>query len=305
MNLQRDNESSFPAQVWQAIIDLDFISHFTTWFFRLVSRISELIILLASAYIATSAAIPAIKMPFCFDASMIVLVTAPDFVGPGALATGVIKRSKNEESAGLYITMGIVFCGLITAMILTTFVWKLDSTGASILTGLRCLAGIAYGVLTRITDHKHSDQAAQTEHTALSIEDIKAEVTARVKDELSTLRADLVKDLASLLPVQEVVITEEGDTQQNTLPMKAQSLDKMEQDGTTKRADTAQDGTMEQTEMERSTNKNVERKQDKVNRVKALVEQHGTVSLTELSKLTGYSKQSIKRYLDEINGTAK
>jgi hypothetical protein len=296
INLQRGNgETSFPAQVWQAIIDLDFISHFTTWFFRFVSRVSELVILISSAYIATSAAITAIKIPFCFDASMIVLIAAPDFIGPGALATGVIKRRRQEEGAGLYITMGCVFCLLITAMILTTFVWKLDATGSNVLTGLRCLAGIAYGVLTRITEHK-------TEHTApgitqaapLTIEDLNGELTAR----LSAMKQDIIDDLAQRSLVQEVVITEEK-TEQNTLPVHAVSLEKVERcevkGGT-------QSEKVEQQKMERSTNKNTALKQERLNRVRELVEQGGTVSLAELHTATGYSKPALKRYLDEING---
>ena len=58
-------QNTFPTKqsLWQALKDLDFLSQFFSWFFMLLTRLSEPLMLLSTLYIVAETGVPVI--PTC------------------------------------------------------------------------------------------------------------------------------------------------------------------------------------------------------------------------------------------------
>ena len=68
---------------WQQLQELDFLSAFFSWFFMLLTRLSEPLMLLATLYVVAEAGVPAIAVAALHNLAIGVMITAPEVILPG------------------------------------------------------------------------------------------------------------------------------------------------------------------------------------------------------------------------------
>src|SRR5260370_8544158 len=99
---------------WQALKELDFLSAFFSWFFMLLTRLSEPLMLLSTLYVVAEAGVPTIAVAALHNLAIGVVITAPEVILPGAFGVA----SRRQEHARMLFAM----CRLFVVLTLLTLV---------------------------------------------------------------------------------------------------------------------------------------------------------------------------------------
>jgi hypothetical protein len=147
------NQPQARRDIWQALKELDFLSAFFSWFFLLLTRLSEPLMLLATLYIIAEAGVPAIAFPAVHNLAIGVMITAPEIILPGSF----VVASRTQEHGGQHARMLFAVCWLFVLLTLVTlvslFVWHLSGTSLAWLMCGRCAAAVGYSILMRVMSH--------------------------------------------------------------------------------------------------------------------------------------------------------
>src|SRR5256885_14527244 len=82
--------------IWQALKELDFLSAFFSWFFMLLTRLAEPLMLLSTLYIIAEAGVSAITVPALHNLAIGIMITAPEIILPGSF----VVASRTQEQGG-------------------------------------------------------------------------------------------------------------------------------------------------------------------------------------------------------------
>lgn len=134
---------------WQALKELDFLSAFFSWFFMLLTRLSEPLMLLATLYVVGEAGVPAIAFPALHNLAIGIMITAPEIILPGAF----VVAARAQEHARLLFMVCWLFVALTLITLISLFVWHFTGASLAWLMCARCGAAVGYSILMRVMSH--------------------------------------------------------------------------------------------------------------------------------------------------------
>jgi hypothetical protein len=143
------NQPQARRNMWRALKELDFLSAFFSWFFMLLTRLSEPLMLLATLYIVAEAGVPAIALPAVHNLAIGVMITAPEIILPGSF----VVASRTQEHARILFAVCWIFVLLTLVTLVSLFVWHLSGTPLAWLMCARCAAAVGYSILMRVMSH--------------------------------------------------------------------------------------------------------------------------------------------------------
>ena len=141
---------------WQALKELDFLSAFFSWFFLLLTRLSEPLMLLATLYIVAEAGVPAITFPALHNLAIGIMITAPEIILPGSFVVASRTREQGGQHARILFAVCWLFMLLTLITLVSLFVWHLSGTSLAWLMCARCAAAVGYSILMRVMSHGHN-----------------------------------------------------------------------------------------------------------------------------------------------------
>ncbi len=137
--------------LWQALKDLDFLSSFFSWFFMLLTRLSEPLMLLSTLYIVAETGVPAIAMPALHNLAIGIMITAPEVILPGSF----VVAARAQKHARLLFAVCWTFVLLTLITLISLFVWHFTGQALAWLMCARCAAAVGYSILMRVMSHTH------------------------------------------------------------------------------------------------------------------------------------------------------
>jgi len=143
------NQPPARRDFWQALKELDFLSAFFSWFFMLLTRLSEPLMLLATLYVIAEAGVPAIALPALHNLAIGIMITAPEIILPGSF----VVASRTQEHARILFAVCWLFVLLTLITLVSLFVWHLSGTPLAWLMCARCAAAVGYSILMRVMSH--------------------------------------------------------------------------------------------------------------------------------------------------------
>jgi len=143
------NQPQARRDSWQALRELDFLSAFFSWFFMLLTRLAEPLMLLATLYVIAEAGVPAIALPALHNLAIGIMITAPEIILPGSF----VVASRTQEHARILFAVCWLFVVLSLVTLVSLFVWHLSGTSLAWLMCARCAAAVGYSILMRVMSH--------------------------------------------------------------------------------------------------------------------------------------------------------
>ncbi len=134
---------------WQALKELDFLSAFFSWFFMLLTRLSEPLMLLATLYVVAETGVPAIAVPALHNLAIGIMITVPEIILPGAF----VVAARAQEHARLLFTVCWTFVVLTLITLISLFVWHFTGAPLVWLMCARCAAAVGYSILMCVMSH--------------------------------------------------------------------------------------------------------------------------------------------------------
>src|SRR5713101_1500235 len=185
-------QNTFPTKqsLWQALKDLDFLSSFFSWFFMLLTRLSEPLMLRSTLYIVAETGVPAIATPALHNLAIGIMITAPEVILPGSF----VVAARAQKHARLLFAVCWTFVVLTLITLISLFVWHFTGASLAWLMCARCAAAVGYSILMRVMSHSH-DQV-QT----VSVPDI--------TERLSEIEANMKRAMAAQIAETERCMTE-------------------------------------------------------------------------------------------------
>src|ERR1051326_7061289 len=118
-----------PHGLWRRIRDelarLEFLSRFFSWFFMLLSRLAEPLMLVSILYIVIEAGVPRLAVYVLHETTVAIMISAPEIILPGAFAIAAQSRAAGKPYRLLY-TVSWCFVALTGVTLLSLFVFHLD-----------------------------------------------------------------------------------------------------------------------------------------------------------------------------------
>jgi len=139
--------------LWQALKELDFLSAFFSWFFMLLTRLSEPFMLLSTLYVIGEAGVPVIAVPTLHNLAVGVMICAPEVILPGSFVVASKAQEQGERRANLLLTVCWLFVVLTLLTLISLFVWHFTGIGLQWLMCARCAAAVGYSILMRVMSH--------------------------------------------------------------------------------------------------------------------------------------------------------
>jgi hypothetical protein len=136
--------------LWWAILELDFITSFFTWFFKLLNRLSEPTLTLAAIYVIISAGVPAAKITLAYEIAVAIMISAPEILLPGAFILASIEKRRGNKQARLLYGACYGFVGLTILTLASLFMFHFSEGGLNVLMFGRCIVGVGYSILIRV-----------------------------------------------------------------------------------------------------------------------------------------------------------
>ncbi len=141
--------------IWHELKELDFLNWFFSWFFLLLTQLSEPLMLLSTLYVIAETGVHAIASPGLHALAVGIMITAPEILLPGAF----VKAAKTRDQGGRFSVLLYVMCWTFVGLTLLTladlFIWHLSGTSLACLMYARCAAAVGYSILMRVMSHGH------------------------------------------------------------------------------------------------------------------------------------------------------
>ncbi len=141
--------------IWHELKELDFLNWFFSWFFLLLTQLSEPLMLLSTLYVIAETGVHAIASPGLHALAVGIMITAPEILLPGAF----VKAAKTRDQGGRFSVLLYVMCWTFVGLTLLTladlFIWHLSGTPLACLMYARCAAAVGYSILMRVMSHGH------------------------------------------------------------------------------------------------------------------------------------------------------
>jgi hypothetical protein len=184
----RVNQPPARRDFWQALKELDFLSAFFSWFFMLLTRLSEPLMLLATLYVVAEAGVPAIALPALHNLAIGIMITAPEIILPGSFVVAARTQEQGGQHARVLFAVCWLFVGLTLLTLISLFVWHFTGASLAWLMCARCAAAVGYSILMRVMSHGHnrvqmvsvSSMTAQIANLAEQVVHIETNTTALI-----------------------------------------------------------------------------------------------------------------------------
>lgn len=192
---------------WRQLQELDFLSAFFSWFFMLLTRLSEPLMLLATLYVVAEAGVPAIAVAALHNLAIGVMITAPEVILPGAF----VVASRSQEYARMLFAMCWLFVVLTLVTLVSLFVWHLEGASLQWLMCARCAAAVGYSILMRVMSHGqvvepvvHQQEREQRIEQAMNqfnirLQEVQTELRQQVQQVVASHVAEQVQAVQSTL----------------------------------------------------------------------------------------------------------
>ena len=192
---------------WRQLQELDFLSAFFSWFFMLLTRLSEPLMLLATLYVVAEAGVPAIAVAALHNLAIGVMITAPEVILPGAF----VVASRSQEYARMLFAMCWLFVVLTLVTLVSLFVWHLEGASLQWLMCARCAAAVGYSILMRVMSHGqvvepvvHQQEREQRIEQAMNqfnirLQEVQTELRQQVQQVVQSHVAEQVQGVQSTL----------------------------------------------------------------------------------------------------------
>lgn len=192
---------------WRQLQELDFLSAFFSWFFMLLTRLSEPLMLLATLYVVAEAGVPAIAVAALHNLAIGVMITAPEVILPGAF----VVASRSQEYARMLFAMCWLFVVLTLVTLVSLFVWHLEGASLQWLMCARCAAAVGYSILMRVMSHGqvvqqvvHQQEREQRIEQAMNqfnirLQEVQTELRQQVQQVVQSHVAEQVQAVQSTL----------------------------------------------------------------------------------------------------------
>lgn len=141
--------------IWHELKELDFLNWFFSWFFLLLTQLSEPLMLLSTLYVIAETGVHAISSPAIHALAVGIMITAPEILLPGAFVKAAKTREQGGRFSGLLYVMCWTFVGLTLLTLADLFIWHLSGTPLNMLMYVRCAAAVGYSILMRVMSHGH------------------------------------------------------------------------------------------------------------------------------------------------------
>lgn len=142
------------ADFWQALSDLEFVTAFFTWLFRLMSRLAEPLMTLAAIYIIIEAGVPLVSVPVPHWLSVALLISAPEIILPGGFILAGELHGQHNRHWWMLFGMCWLFVILTAVTLADLFVLHWTGTLFQVLMWARCAAAFGYSILFRVITHR-------------------------------------------------------------------------------------------------------------------------------------------------------
>src|SRR6266480_380448 len=166
-------QSTIPTKqsLWQALKDLDFLSSFFSWFFMLLTRLSEPLMLLSTLYVVAETGVPAIAMPALHNLAIGIMITAPEVILPGSF----VVAARAQKHARLLFAVCWTFVVLTLITLISLFVWHFTGQALAWLMCARCAAAVGYSILMRVMSHgQQVNQVQVVQHQTERLSELSA-----------------------------------------------------------------------------------------------------------------------------------
>src|SRR5258708_21308725 len=120
------NQAQARRDLWHALKELDFLSAFFSWFFMLLTRLSEPLMLLSTLYVIAEAGVPTIAVPALHNLSVGIMICSPALILPGSFVVASKAQEQGEHRAGLLLTVCWLVVVLTLVTLISLFVWHLS-----------------------------------------------------------------------------------------------------------------------------------------------------------------------------------
>lgn len=203
----QQSQSQEQRGFWRQLQELDFLSAFFSWFFMLLTRLSEPLMLLATLYVVAEAGVPAIAVAALHNLAIGVMITAPEVILPGAF----VVASRSQEYARMLFAMCWLFVVLTLVTLVSLFVWHLEGASLQWLMCARCAAAVGYSILMRVMSHGqvvepvvHQQEREQRIEQAMNqfnirLQEVQTELRQQVQQVVQSHVAEQVQAVQSTL----------------------------------------------------------------------------------------------------------
>jgi hypothetical protein len=175
--------------------DLDFVTAFFTWLFRLLSRGAEPLMTLSTIYVIIEAGVPAVSVPWLHFLAVAIMISAPEIILPGGFILAGEIRAQGNRRAWMLSGMCWLFVLLTSATLADLFIWHFTGGAFAALMWGRCAAAVGYSILFRVITYRR---------------EVEVMPVAEVQTLLEQKVADLAEALAQRIAESERRMTDQA-----------------------------------------------------------------------------------------------
>ncbi len=207
--MQQTQNLTRRAQLIHAFQTLEFIRAFFTWFFMLLARLAEPLLMLSVIYVIVEQAVKPLHSMAIEYLAIAIMVSAPEVMIAGSFKIASVARQQGQKLATLlYITCWL-FIALLLLTVADVLIFHLSGTALELLMFFRCAVSVGYSIIMRVMPHQEeaSEQASKLSETFSQLtSDLTAmtqgelyELTTSTENKLSELTQKFSNELTSLI----------------------------------------------------------------------------------------------------------
>lgn len=155
---QQAQQQSKRFDIWQALKDLEFVTTFFTWLFRLMARLAEPLMTLSTIYVIVEAGVPSVSVNWLHWLAVGIMISAPEVILPGGFILANELHTQGNKRSWVLYAMCWIFVVLTAGTLADLFIWHFQGAALSTLMWVRCAAAVGYSVLFRVITYKQEKE---------------------------------------------------------------------------------------------------------------------------------------------------
>lgn len=155
---QQAQQQSDRFDIWQALKDLEFVTTFFTWLFRLMARLAEPLMTLSTIYVIVEAGVPSVSVNWLHWLAVGIMISAPEVILPGGFILANELHTQGNKRSWVLYAMCWIFVVLTAGTLADLFIWHFQGAALSTLMWVRCAAAVGYSVLFRVITYKQEKE---------------------------------------------------------------------------------------------------------------------------------------------------
>lgn len=163
--------------------ELEFIRAFFTWFFMLLARLAEPLLMLSVIYVIVEQAVKPLHSDAIEYLAIAIMVSAPEVMIAGSFKIAAVAKQQGQKLATLlYITCWL-FILLLLITVADVLIFHLSGIALELLMFFRCAVSVGYSIIMRVMPHDDSEKLSESasELTSKLTEKFSSELTGQVE----------------------------------------------------------------------------------------------------------------------------